>query len=121
MAKFCSNRCANESGRRRFREVAGSRSDLPTGTVGALSELLVCTNLLERGFSVFRSVSPSCPCDLIAMKDSKTIRVEVKTAYMSLGGKLMAPKHDRWKYDTIAYAVRGHGIVYNPPLEELAP
>lgn len=76
----------------------------------------VCVDLLERGYSVFRSVSPSCKCDLVAMKGGVLTRVEVKTAYMSLGGKIMAPNGDKNEYDVMAYAVRGHGIVYEPSL-----
>ena len=52
---------------------------LSASTVGAISELAVCSDLLSKGYDVFRSVSPAAPCDLIAHKEGKLIRVEVKT------------------------------------------
>ena len=52
-----------------------------TGRVGAVSELVACADLMRRGFHVFRSQSPTCPCDLIVYKNAgRLIRVEVRTA-----------------------------------------
>lgn len=49
------------------------------GTIGAISELIVCTELLKKGYAVFRAVSQSTFCDLVVFKDSKVIKIEVKT------------------------------------------
>lgn len=52
------------------------------GTVGAINELYVANDLMARGMSVFRSLSPSCKCDLVVMlNDGELKRVEVKTGY----------------------------------------
>lgn len=40
---------------------------------GARSELLACAWLLERGYEVFRNISPHGPIDLVAIKDGKDI------------------------------------------------
>lgn len=49
-------------------------------TVGAISELIAGADLLRLGYAVFRALSPSCPCDLIAMAPDGTIlRIEVRT------------------------------------------
>ena len=48
-------------------------------TVGAISELLVSADLMKKGFEVFRALSPSCSCDLIAAKKGRLLRVEVRT------------------------------------------
>jgi len=55
------------------------RPDLPTGTTGAIAELVVAADLLKNGWSVFRSVSPHAFCDLVACKESVTRKIEVRT------------------------------------------
>ena len=42
------------------------RKQVSPATRGAIAELRVATDLLARGYHVFRSVSPASPCDLIA-------------------------------------------------------
>ena len=49
-------------------------------TRGAISELRAGVYLLERGYHVFRSESPSCPVDIVAFRPGETpIKVEVKS------------------------------------------
>jgi hypothetical protein len=62
----------NHKGKQRIKGLSAS-------TIGAISELAVCADLLSKGYDVFRSVSPGAQCDLIAQKDGNLIRVEVKT------------------------------------------
>lgn len=52
---------------------------LPTGTVGALAELRIATDLMCRGYNVFRALSPSCYCDLLASKNEHILHVEART------------------------------------------
>jgi len=49
------------------------------GTCGAASELVACAYLMRAGYEVFRAVSPSTSCDLIACRDGVTKRVEVRS------------------------------------------
>ena len=57
------------------------------GNLGAMSELMVCADLLKRGFDVYRSVTRTGLFDLIAAKNGIVCRVEVKTAHkLSQGG-----------------------------------
>ena len=56
------------------------------GKAGAVSELLVCADLLNRGYEVFRSVSQSCSCDIVAYKDSKYIAIEIRTGTVTYSG-----------------------------------
>ncbi len=87
-------------------------------SVGASSELKVCADLLDRGYDVFRAVSPQCPCDLIAHKDGRLCRVEVRT-----GSKLtpdtikyaINKKYDQGRQDIFAVVLPSQ-IVYSPPL-----
>lgn len=70
---------------------------ISSSTVGAMSELLAAADLMRRGYAVFRALSPSCFCDLIAEKNGKTEMVEVRTGYRGSDGRLAFPKlkHDR--------------------------
>jgi hypothetical protein len=56
---------------------------------GAASELLVAADLIQRGFAVFRSVSPAAPFDLIAAAGETLIRVEVRTVAERADGTLV--------------------------------
>lgn len=70
-----------------------SNKDIPAGTVGAAAEMLIATDLMLKGYAVFRSLSPSCFCDLIACKDTKIIRIECRTAYRNqITGSVSFPK-----------------------------
>lgn len=46
---------------------------------GAANELRAAAHLMENGYEVFRALSPSNHCDLIATRDGKAHRVEVRT------------------------------------------
>lgn len=88
--KFCSRDCSLED--QRARTGRHKTLTISPGTVGAISELRAATYFLERGYAVFRALSPSCFCDLIAIKDSEVKKVEVRTGYVSVAGKLTYSK-----------------------------
>lgn len=46
---------------------------------GALSELAACSWLLREGYEVFRNVSQAGLIDIIAIKDGKFLKLDVKT------------------------------------------
>lgn len=88
--KICSDAC-RKGWYGRYSPVNGVK--IPSGTVGAISELVVCSDLLKTGYSVFRSVSPSCFCDLIAIRDGVVKKIEVRTGYRGVNGKILFPKN----------------------------
>ena len=57
-------------------------------TTGAISELKVAVDLLSIGYHIFRAESPSCPCDLIALKNGKIFAVEVRTIARNRSGTI---------------------------------
>lgn len=66
--------------------------NLSSGTMGAVSELIVAAKLLTQGWSVFRSVSPNCFCDLVAFKEGEKPRfVEVRTGQITKKGDITFP------------------------------
>jgi len=98
---YCSIKCSGES----FKERTGRSSalKLPTATVGAISELKLSTDLMTKGYSVFRALSAACFCDFIAIKDDKTIMVEARTGYMNkVSGTPSFPRVMHGKIDCFA-------------------
>lgn len=92
-AKVCSEPCRKERQKQRYGKGALVNPFLPTGTVAAMAALQVSVDLLKKGYAVFRSVSPACFCDVIAIKEEEIMRVEVRTGYTSpVSGKQVYPK-----------------------------
>ncbi len=74
--------------------------------IGAAAELLVCSDLLRLGYHVFRSVSPTCPTDLVVIKNGIVLKVEVKSAKIGkTTGKLYHGKGDRNDFDVMALVI----------------
>lgn len=71
-AEYCSSKCRNNAQER-------ERSPLSTARTGAVTELRVCIDLMEKHFEVFRNVAP-VGVDLMAYRDGQAIRVAVRTA-----------------------------------------
>lgn len=85
-AKYCSEKCKNLFWTERAKSLSPNNKvyNLSTGSIGAIAELMVCVDMMAMGYEVFRAISPSCSSDLIALKKSKAIRIEVRTGrYMS--------------------------------------
>jgi hypothetical protein len=94
----------------------GRGQGLSPGTVGAVGELMVAADLMQRGYHVFRALSPNAPCDLIAFRSGQTaVKVEVKTGYRKADGTLAhaLPVHP---IDVLAVALIGGEVVYEPPM-----
>jgi hypothetical protein len=89
-------------------------------TVGTISELKVCNDLLIKGFYVFRSITPNCPCDLVVLIKNKIYRVEVKTGYIDPHGNVSKHSVDQSKFDILAIVTKCDKIFYKTklPIEE---
>lgn len=111
-ATYCSEKCRKQKAKERYAAQNAHKSGLPTGTVGALHELRVCADLLAQGFHVFRSMSPSCPCDLAILRDTQLLRVEVRAGHKSVAGRVRC-SWDRLEYADVLAVVLGSGkIIY---------
>lgn len=115
--KYCSKSCRDEYWRNQQQGHDSKAILLNNNNKGALGELKVTCDLLEKGFSVFRSVSPSCDCDLVIMKDGILKRVEVTTGYRGMSGKLFFVPHKKENYDILALIIKGQ-VVYSPSLND---
>jgi hypothetical protein len=89
---------------------------IPTASTGAVSEMIVCADLLERGYEVFRAVSAASSCDILAMKGNQYVRVEVRTCYINPWGEPQFPKKDLdiGRSDVYAAVTKDHQIFYIP-------
>lgn len=118
--KYCSITCRRHKHNQDYKFANGRSVDLPSGIVGAIAELTVCADLLNKGYEVFRSVSQSCSCDMVAMKNGELKRVEVSSGWTSLDGKHYDTGNkikEQHKYDLLAiYYHRDNTIVYTPEL-----
>lgn len=106
----CSKECARaEKQQKRLQQ--GQVLGLPTGTIGAIGELVVAADLLLKGYAVFRALSPSCPCDLALLCEDQLYRVEVTTGHRTTDGKLLYPPKKPNAYEVLAVVV-GRDIYY---------
>lgn len=126
-ATYCSNECSRKSEHQKYTARNGDRPRLPSGTTGAISELIVAADLLRRGYEVFRALSPSCSCDLAVLRNGQLLRVEVRSASLSVGGKWMYSR-DRLNFpgtggpvraDVLAVRLYSGPIEYYPPLPDV--
>lgn len=84
-------------------------------TKGAISELVASSFLMTKGYDVFRALSPSCYCDIVAIKGTYKYEIDVKSGYSNLSQKLSFPKsHKRTGNVPDLYAVveRSNGKVF---------
>jgi len=117
--RFCEPSCRQRRERESYRSL-NPPLGLPSGTVGAISELLVAVDLMRRGLHVFRCLSPHGPCDLAVLSNGTLKKVEVTTGSRSRSGKLFtpskSPKHD---FDVLAIVERNTSVIhYQPPLTD---
>jgi Holliday junction resolvase len=83
-------------------------------TVGAIAELTVSIGLMNVGYAVYRSFSHNAPCDLVAIKGDRILRIEVKT--ITAADKI--PTVDRRKFDHLALVMRNAEVRFEPPLPD---
>lgn len=117
--RFCTAGCGRQNYSRGYGYRAGVVNPLALSpsTVGAISELKVATDLMAKGYAVFRAMSPACVCDLAVLCNEQLLRVEVTTAFVLESGKRIAPKKDADKYDILAHVISATGeIIYEPDL-----
>lgn len=110
-----------------FRSIRHQRFKKPVNrcSTGAHAEMIVCADLLGRGLDVFRSISSSARCDLIASSRTRNalIRIDVKSGFRRQNGHVSYPMPiEPNSCDLIAVVLLGGELVYVPddkPLDAL--
>jgi PD-(D/E)XK endonuclease len=84
---------------------------------GALSELRVSVKLIELGYEVYRAMSSHSSCDMVAIKNGKTLRIEVKSGATNrkTGTRSFSVIQAPSQHDVVA-AVFHDQIIYSPEL-----
>lgn len=98
--KTCSSSCR----KKRAANIYGrdTKLKLPPNTIGSVSEMEAAIYLMKRGYDVFRSLSLTSSCDLVAVKNNKFLRIEVKTGYRNpQTNNVNCPAGDKNKYDVL--------------------
>lgn len=75
---YCNSKCT--PGNQLERKIKSNLDHISPGTVGAIAELLVSIDLMKRGYTVYRALSPASYSDILAVKGSIILHVEVRTA-----------------------------------------
>lgn len=95
-----------------WNQVADVRRSRNTVLTGALRELRVAADLMERGHQVFRNLAPG-GIDLVAYIRGQLVRVEVTTASRRADGSIPPPnKPQRYEYDLLAAVLLDGTIAY---------
>lgn len=90
---------------------------VPPASVGAISELTVASDLMIKGYSVFRALSSSAPCDLICFRadtPSIVLKIEVRSAKLNKSGAMQYGPPIPGRYDHLALCLPDGKIVYIP-------
>jgi len=74
--------------------------------------MMIASDLLRKGYAVFSALTPVCFCSLIAIKDGKTYRLEVKTGYKSITDRICFSKTSGGEIDVFAVWERNSGEIY---------
>jgi hypothetical protein len=89
---------------------------LNSGQSGAVAELLVSADLLRRGYEVFRSVSQTASCDMVALRDGRCVRIESRMGRYRNDGTVTTPsaQRDAGRFDVMAVLTPDQEIHYFP-------
>ncbi len=86
--------------------------DIPRTTVGAVIELLVASDLMIRGYHVFRALSPSAPADLVIFRDDAQGRIEVRFVQKRTSGAIIPRAKAKDACDLYAFVDSDRNIYY---------
>ena len=82
---FCRTECHRVAWFKRAAVDAAKRGNpVPDKHRGGWGELIASAWLLAQGYEVFRNVSAMGPIDLVAIRDSKTLLIDVKLVQMNV-------------------------------------
>jgi hypothetical protein len=86
--------------------------------LGAINELRVTVDLMNKGYEVFRPIDPCASCDLIALKDGRMSRFQVRSSSRAWDGRIYraVSKTDTGRQDYYAFVVTD-AILYEPTLD----
>lgn len=95
------------------------REKAKVASIGAAAELLVCADLLRRGFDVYQAVSPNSDADIVIGYRGKLCRIECKSARVNEEKIRYGTRGlDKSKYDVLALVfLEQYVIQYRPDVK----
>ena len=88
--KYCSNQCSMKNYSLRVGKMR--TLNLPSSTVGTISELEVGLDLLRKGYEVYKPLTANCSGDLLAEKSMEFKKIEVRTGWRNqINQRVMYP------------------------------
>lgn len=120
-SKYCSWECSKKASSKRNVEKRrkinlGSRLGLSGGKIGKISEYVVAVDLIKKGWDVYTAFEDTHIFDILAIKDGKQIRVEVKTGILLPSGRKIhkTKKGQVGHHDILAVVTNLSEIDYHP-------
>ncbi len=109
--RYCSSKCSSAYHKVMYRKNNPvSRNNISVGTVGAINEYRVGIDMMEKGYMVFKNMSPNGSADLMSIKNDKVETIQVKTGYYAESGSIVYPKNTELA-DILAIVLRDK-IIY---------
>lgn len=82
---------------------------------GEIAEILVVAELLSLGFEIFRPATYNASCDIIAIRDGKLTRIEVRASRPYCGGVTFGRyKRDTGRSDLYAVVTPWRDVLFIP-------
>ena len=110
---YCSKECNLDT--IEVEEYSKNYYGIAPGTIGAIGELKVSCDLLEKGWEVFRSVSPHSKCDIVISKGSINLRIEVRKGHKNKDGTVKCGMKITDKADHYAIWLDNCSTIYYLP------
>lgn len=115
-ARYCSKRCQATYS---FGSSHTAELSISAIKVGALSELVVCADLLRHGYEVFRGVSADDSCDIVILRGREMRRIQVRTGHIRGDGGIVYGRYakDDGRMDHYAVVIDHTKVLYFPDLQ----
>lgn len=89
---------------------------MATSTIGAMAELRAAAHLMALGYETYRALSPASSSDLMATKDGKAFRFEVRSCGRTISGRLTYPPSNIRSENLVLFIHRENEIVLVPEI-----
>lgn len=119
-AVFCKTACRKAKELKDYKTRNTHHDGLSPIVIGEMSSLQIAADLLKKGYSVFKALSP-CSCPLIIMKENILLRVKTRTGILNKEGKVFfSQPENKNDYDILAVITNGN-ITYEPEITSFSP
>jgi len=117
--KYCCKGCQRKYLNKQLGFEKYDDENLNNNVRGAMNEMIVCADLIRKGFEVFKALTNNS-CDMAILMKKVLYRVEVTTGNIYCkNGRVHMPMKDKNKHDILAVVLKNGSIVYTPTIESI--